>query len=498
MRSIWIVFLCGLAGCMVGPKYSPPENEVSNKWASPPDPSVVAFAQANPAYEWWTVFDDPLLDKYIEQGALYNRDLLTAEANILQARGYRTMAASAFYPHVRLDANGAKTYFSKNGPVFVIGTPSGDATDTPSPVSGLSFVPQIPQIQPLYNFLFDATWEIDLFGKTRHSVAAASANIESAIEARNDLLISILAEIARSYIEVRSFQKSASLTVEKIRILELETQIIAESVQKGLNNQIDLDQLEAELETLKAQLPETIARIYQAIYSLSTLTGEPPEAHLAEMLAERPLPKVPPQIAVGLRSDLLRRRPDVRQAERQLAAATSQVGVAVASFFPRVTLFGDGGLQSLQLKNLFNYSSRTWAFGGGVSLPIFQGGNLVGQLKVSQAVAAAAACQYQQIVFNALEETESSLKAFSEDIKRTAHLTQAVAKNREIVELIQRKYETGMSPLLTLLAIKQQLLRAEELLLEGNTTSLVELITLYKALGGGWEAADEGGVCEAN
>jgi len=484
--QISLLLCTALGGCMVGPKYHAPENTVSNEWEGLKTEAPFISEEA-PLTAWWKVFADPLLEKYIELAAAYNKDIQVAEANILLARALRKMAASSLFPQINADVNATKTYFSKNGPVFAIGPATGNTADTTSTVTGLPFSLQVPQIQNLYNVLFDATWEIDLFGKNRHSVEAADATIGSAIEHRNDVLISVLAEIAKNYMEVRSLQQSAMLVEENIQLLEETADIIEQSMQSGLANQLNYEEVHVELSTARSELPDLIAQVYRGIYSLSILTGSVPEALMEEVLPFQPLPDIPDQIAVGLRSDLLRRRPDVRQAERELASATANVGVATASFYPTITLFGEGGLQSLNIKNLFTARSKTWALGGDMAIPVFQGGNLVGNLKAMEASASVVAYTYQQTVLHALQEAESTLKSYEQDLAKSFQLTDAAARNYILFLLTDERNQRGLVSLLDVIASQRKLIASEKLLLDSDTTALLDLVALYKALGGGWE-----------
>jgi NodT family efflux transporter outer membrane factor (OMF) lipoprotein len=476
-----------LSGCTVGPNYKPPENTVSQEWKGPPPSSEISYSREKPVTDWWKVFQDSLLDKYIEMAATHNYDILAAEANILQARALKQVAASSLFPQVSADLNATKTFFSKNGPIFTIGTAAGDPIDETSTTTGLPFNVQIPQIQSLYNALFDASWEIDLFGKTRRSVEAAQATMESAIEQRNDILISVLAEVARNYIEIRSDQKRRLLIEENIQLLEQNAEIIKVNMEKGFASGLDLENIKAELASARAELPDIDAQIYRGIYTLSILTGNFPEALVDELFPYQELPALPHSIAVGLRSDLLRRRPDVRQAERQLAAATANVGVAVASFYPTITLLADAGFQSLKIKNLFNSRSKTWAMGGDFNIPIFQGGRLVGNLRANRAAASAAAYSYQQTVLVALQDAESALISYSQDLVKSKELNKNMQNNQMLVYLTHERYDKGLVSLLDFLSSKRQLITSQITLLTSDTIALLDLISLYKSLGGGWE-----------
>lgn len=473
-------------GCSVGPNYKPPENNVADTWNSEESEIV---SSADPIRRWWELFEDPLLNKYIVQAAEYNNDVLTAESNILQARALRQMAASSFFPQISADVNATKTYFSKNGPIFAIGPAAGSVPGTVSGATGLPFSVQIPQTQPLYNALFDASWEIDIFGKTRRTVEAADAIIGRTIEEKNDTLISIMAEIARNYMELRGVQKKAQLIEENIALLEKKAVLVQRQLEIGYVSRVDYENIHAVLSTEKAKLPDLKAQIHQNIYTLSILTGAVPEALVEELLLVQPLPEAPEKVAVGLRSDLLRRRPDVRRSERSLAAATANIGVAVASFFPSFTLIGDGGLQSLMLRNLFSLGSKTWALGGDINMPIFQGGRLMGNLKAKRAETAAAAHTYQQTVLSALEETESTIISYTQDLETAREKNEAASSYEELVFLSKERNRKGLTNLLDLIDTERQLNTSLQSLLDSKIKTLLDLISLYKALGGGWEIA---------
>ena len=487
MKYYYLSLFIFFGGCMVGPNYTAPENNVADRWATTEEKEVIADSCTPPITEWWKIFDDPLLTKYIEMAAIHNQDVLLAESNILQARAMKQVTASALFPQIGVDVNATKTYFSKNGPIFAVGPSTGSLPGTISPTSGLPFAIQTPQIQNLFNALFDASWEIDLFGKTRRGVEAAVATIGSAIEQKNNILISVMAELARNFMETRSYQKRLTLTEKNIHLLEQKAIIIQKQLESGYVSKLEYENIEATLATARASLPEVKAEIYRSIFTISVLTGQVPETLLEELLTPEPLPKTPPRITIGLRSDLLLRRPDIRNAERQLAAATANIGVAVASFFPSISLIGDGGFQSLSIRNLFTAASKTWAIAGDVTMPIFQGGALVGNLKANRAAAATAAHMYQKTVLQALQETESALTSYSEDLISSRELCETVERNRVLVDLTSERHSKGLVSLLNLLDSEKQLVSAELTYLDRETATLVDLITLYKALGGGWE-----------
>jgi multidrug efflux system outer membrane protein len=476
MKKVWFCLI--LAGCSVGPNYRTPPNSVSETWISEPENSD------EPLVKWWDVFNDELLSKYIEEAARHNNDVLTATSNILQAKAMRQMVASAFFPQIGADVNATRTYFSKNGPVIA----GADVAGVDSTPSTIPFNLQFPQLQNLYNAVLDAIWEIDIWGKTRRQLESATAFVGEKIEIRNDVLISVMAEIANNYMELRGLQRETQLIEENIRLLEAEYFVIHRQYEVGYVSRIDDENIQAILATERAKLPELVAEIHRNIYTISILTGAVPETLLAELIVPKQLPKVPENVAVGLRSELLLRRPDIRKVERELAAATADVGVAVASFFPSLVLMGDGGFQSLLLNNLFSLASKTWSIGGDFNLPIFQGGKLIGNLKAKRAKVEAVAHAYQETVLKALQETESAITTYNQDFKIIQEKTTAKNRYQDLTCLSSARYTKGLVSLLALLESERRHNQSEQDLLRTSTKALLDTIFLYKALGGGWQS----------
>lgn len=465
-RCLLLMVLGMLSGCLVGPDYIPPSTSIPDEWHAPS--ANLEYPECN----WWQVFNEPLLNKYIVLASHYNYDLLQAEANIWQARAAVQVTASDLYPHVNGDLNALRNYFSKNGFISILGT--GQRPGSPRP----------PRALNLYNAIVDASWEIDLFGKTRRSIEASKATTESITEQRNALLLSIFAEVALNYIQIRSNQIQGKLIAENISLLEQDAAIIRARFETGYSNRLDVEQIEAELASAQAALPDLFAAIYRGIYALSILTGNLPETFLEELLPIQSLPQPPLDVAVGLRSDLLRRRPDVRGAERQLAAATANIGVAVASFFPSITLLGAGGVQSLHLSNLFESSSKAWALLGDINIPIFQGGKLIANLRASEAAAVGAVGFYQQTVLQAIEEAESALISYEQERLTEEKLKHATENYSHFAALTDERFKKGLVSLTDFLNAERQRISSELTLLQSDTSVLLDLISLYKALAG--------------
>ncbi len=468
-------FCIFLSSCKMGPNYCPPEPCIPEVWTS--EPGCVEEVPL----AWWQELNDPLLSYYIDQAACYNNDVLTAQATIFQARALRQVSASQLFPQLNGNLFASRTYFSKNGPLFAIGTE--ETTNTP----GLPFELQVPQLQNIFTSLIDASWELDLFGRIRREVEVTEALTQSAIEQKNDVLITVIAEVARNYIDLRSAQQQGALLEENICLLEQEAALVRERFEKGLDDRLQVDNVEASLATLKATLPPICAQIYQYIYAISVLTGELPEALFETLSPIAPLPQASEEMMCGLRSDLIRRRPDVRGAERNLAAATASIGVAVASFFPTFALTADLGLQSLQFRKLFQLPSNTWSLGAISSIPIFQGGKLVGNLRLTEGAALGVAYTYQQTVLSALEEAESALITYTRERESVDQLQRAVERYAALDALSAERFKKGLVSLTEVIDSRRQLNSSQQSLLTGETAVLTDLVALYKALGGGWE-----------
>lgn len=452
---------------MVGPNYHPPQCFIPETWECVEPPHLA----------WWEEFHDPLLDHYIEQAAACNFDVLTACARIFEARAMRTIAASELFPQVNGSASALRLAFSKNGPFFTNTAIIGQQ----APQSGIS------RFLNIYSSLVTATWEIDLFGRIRRGVEAADASIGSAVEERHGVLMAVFADVSQAYIGLRSTQHKKLLVEENIALLQDETALARHQWKKGLIDRLTLENLEAQLADLRATLPPLDAQICQDIFVLSILTGALPETLIEELMPIQPLPLLPDYAACGLRSDLVRRRPDVRQAERELAAATANIGVAVASFFPSFSLLGAFGFQAVDFRRLFQWDSNTWAIGALGSVPIFQGGNLVGNLRLTEARAAAAAFTYQKAVLTALEEAESALVAFQKDSESLCHRRKALDRYAQIDAITATQFKKGLVDLSKVIESSRQLINAKQNVLESETTLLLDAVNLYKALGGGWE-----------
>lgn len=491
--------LFGATGCAVGPNYKPPERRMPAAWgelsATTQPTSQPSSASAQPAtlVQWWRTFNDPTLDRLVRRAMISSPDLRSARARVRQARAQRGVVAADLFPTVSTSGAYQRSRSSPN----VIGgfsSPGATAGSTTQPVGAPGAATSLSAFgigveQDLYQVGFDAAWEIDVFGGTRRAVEAATADIQAAVESQRDVYVSLLAEVAMNYVQLRGYQREAAIARDNLQAQRESLDLTRTRVQAGLGTDLDVAQAESQVATTEAQIPtlETLAR--QSIHQLSILLGLDPMALAGELSTEQEaIPRPPPHVPVGLPSDLLRRRADVRRAERQLAAATARVGVAVADLFPKFSLTGALGLESAKFKSLFNANSNFWSIGPSVSWPIFDAGRIWNNIQVQNALQEQAAVAYEQAVLTALREVEDALVAFDKEQTRRKSLTAAVEANRRSFALATQLYEQGRQNFLNVLDAQRSLYASQDALVQSDRDVSTNLVALYKALGGGWES----------
>ena len=464
--SMVLCCLALLAGCAVGPNYEPPKAGAPAQWTTP-----LANGETNGPADlagWWKNFSDTNLDALITTAIQSNLTLRIAEARVREARAEKGVVAGGLWPSL-----GAGGGYTRN--LY------GAHTFPPLATFGL------PLNYNLYNADFDATWELDIFGGTRRAVEAANAQIGAAEYGERDVLVSLLAEVARNYIGARAYQRRLGIARDNIRVEQDILDLTSNRYESGLSSDLDVQQARALLNQTEAQVPSLETGFDASVYHLGVLLGQPPGALLAEMSATNPIPLTPPLVPVGLPSDLLRRRPDVQQAERQLAAATAQIGVAKADLFPRFSLTGLAGVQSVSAGNWFNYASKYWDAGPSVQWELFEAGSIVANVRVQNARQQQALDTYQQAVLTALEDAENALTAYAREQVRRESLTQSVEADRQALDLATQLYQSGLVDFLRVLDSEAALYSAQDALVQSDQTVSLDLVQLYKALGGGWE-----------
>jgi multidrug efflux system outer membrane protein len=484
-RIAALLAACSLAACKVGPNFTEPKEPVPDRYAGAVDPRI---SDSNPDSLWWRQFNDPELERLEAQAAAGNLDLKAAFLRIVEARSQVQIAKAEGLPSL----NGTASYNREQlGLAGILKSQHVEVGATASPAEQ-GLISSLEHPVNIYQLGFDASWELDLFGKVRRAVEAADASSLSAAESRNDLLISLEAEVAQTYFQLRAAQVLRKITAEQIAAQRDVFELTRSRHEHGLASEADVDSAQAQWSTLQSDLPPYEQTIAASRHALAVLTGQTPEALDAEFRDNGEMPALPPTIPVGLPAALARRRPDIRQSEAALHAATAQVGVSVASLFPDISLSGTYGLRNLSTGYLFDWDSRFYTFGPSISVPIFHGGALVANVRLSRAQAAEAALNYRKTVLNALQEVEDGLSNLREDALRTSALEESVAADRKALEVDLDAYRHGLITYISVLTLQIQTVQAQQQLAQAVLVQSTDLVKLFKALGGGWENVDLG------
>jgi NodT family efflux transporter outer membrane factor (OMF) lipoprotein len=481
-----------LSGCTLGPDFKRPDWASPASWFAGPKEAVKP-ARSTPVAQpidanWWSLFKDPILTGLEKRVAAENLDVKTAAIRMSESRAQLGVARAALFPTLNGNASYTRELASENGVFGLIPTAAG-ANGANGATGNSTGGIQGTGLKPfdLYQGGFDSTWEVDLWGGVRRSVESASATSDAAKETERSVLLSSLAEVARDYMQLRGTQAQLSIARENVRTARQSLNLTQQRAAGGVTTDLDVANASAQLRTTLAQIPTLEQQEAQTINALSLLLGQPPNALRAELVTAKSIPPVPPRVPVGLPSELARRRPDIRQAEAQLHAATADIGVAEANFYPSLSLTGSFGLQSLQFKNAFNLNSKQYALGPGLTIPIFEGGQLRSTLQLRKAQQQEAAVNFQKTVLQAWHDVDNALTAYQAEQTRRDELVGAVAENRRALGLAQSRYQQGVADFLTVLVAQTNLLAAEQQLASSTTTVSSNLVALYKALGGGWE-----------
>lgn len=445
-------------GCAaVGPNYVPPEKSVSEEWhtalnggltSGEMDPKTLAA--------WWTTLNDPELSSLVNRAVAGDLDLKKARARVRQARAQRGMAMSDLYP----------TLSTADSVIW--------RRTSQDPGAG--------RTSDLFSSSFDAGWELDVFGGVRRSVEAANADLQASEEDLRNVLVSLLAEVALNYVEVRTFQERIAVAEANMKTQNETYQLTQWQYQAGLSDELAVQQARYNLENTRSQIPTLRIGLEEAKNRLAVLLGEQPGTVHTELEERKPIPVPPLEVAVGVPADVLRRRPDVCQAERQLAAQTARVGVATAELYPKFMLLGSIGLES-------NLSfSGPWTLSGGpeITWDIFKGGAIRENIKAQSALQEQYLIAYEVAVLGALEEVENVLVAYQEVQLRRQSLSEATQAAQRAVELAQHKYQAGSTDFNNVLDAERSLLSYQEQLAQNAGTITSDLIRLYKVMGGGW------------
>ena len=495
------------AGCTVGPDFKRPSLWSPGSWLSHASQqagdkaaSVASMTDPSPPDpRWWDIFHDPELSALEARAAQTNLDVRLATARLVESRAQLRVTAADRYPTLTGTGSYMRTKISDKeiqrglqdgvSGVSASGVTVGGTTISGSTINSVRQYAGEVTVPPVDIFEdgIDASWELDLWGRVRREVESARATVAASAEDRRSVLIAQLAEVARDYMMLRGSQTLLSIALDNQKTAQASLVLTRQRYVGGLTTDLDVQNALAQLDTTTAEIPNDQQQVAQQINALSLLLGEPPQALRTELEVPSGVPPIPLRVPVGIPSELARRRPDIRQAEAQLHAATASVGVATANFYPRVTLTGALNFETLSLRDLAFWSAAAYNFGPTISLPIFEGGRLRGQLQLSKAREQEAAISYQQTVLGAWRDVDNALIAYSSEQRRHDQLAQAVQAAQRAVSLAQQQYTHGLDTFLNVLDAQRTLLSAQQQLASSATTESANLVQLYTALGGGWE-----------
>ena len=454
----------GLTSCTVGPDYRPPSAVVNEVWLSPVSNSAVDAI-------WWERFDDPLLSELVQSAIAGNKDIAEAEARLREARANRDAVRGGSMPQAGASARATQNRLSENGQL-----PIGR-------------VPGLARDLSLFDAGFDASWEIDLWGGSRRAIEGAEARAQSADEARRGVVIQIIAEVVRTYVDLRAAQSLRANAIEDANAQREIARLVADRLRGGLASRFDFARAEGQARSAAAAVPGLESDAAAAAFRIALLLGQPPEAIYERLRVPAPLPRVYIEVSAGLRSDLLRRRPDVRQAERDLAASSADIGVATADLFPRISLLGGIGQQARVPGDLPSGDSLRFQFGPSFHWPIFSGGRIRARIRAADARADAAMARYERAILTALSDSETAINRYASAGRTRDERGAALAALAEAVSMARQRYLAGEDDLIVLLQTQAAFSVADRLSIQARVVELQQLATLYKVLGGGWEAA---------
>lgn len=471
MKWLWPALL--FSGCMVGPNHSVPEIALPEEYDEARGEEVIDLAT------WWKQFNDPLLEELIEEALCYNFDFLIALRKIEEMRGQFKIEKSPLYPQIAGDAEAIRSRRSENLSSGVIES-SVALSVADINLSG-------PLIQNFFQVGLDSAWELDFWGKNRRRAEFGLQQFQASQENALGVRISLIAEVARAYVVIRSLQSQVSIAKEQIERQKEILDLVCSLYHAGLTSHADVARAKAELERIESNLPPFERELKASIFTLAKALGRPPEGFSSCFEETAPIPKgVLPE---ALPSDLLLRRPDIRQAERELAAATSRIGIAKAEFFPSFSLLGSFGVQSNDKDLLFVWPSRFWTIGPSMVWNLFTGGRLVGQLKVETERQKQALLNYERAINNSLVDVETALVGFVKQKERGVSLEGRIEANLLVRSYATSQYLAGLIPLFEVIEIEKELYENQVLQITALETETTFLVSLYKALGGGWQCS---------
>ncbi len=454
-----------LSGCMVGPDYQPPATD-SQVQIQASEYAELRYEQADLS-QWWNVFNDPQLTSLVTRAQQNNLDIMTALARVREARAVLGVTSADLYPAV--DADGRIDW--------------GKQSENVNPLASTE--------ETQYSLTADAGWEIDLFGRIRRAVEAAEADYQATWEDHNDIMITVLAETATTYLQVRTLQAQLATALKNIESQRAMLGLTKVRYKYGIATYLDVAQATQVLANTEADLPVIRTNLDQRITSLSVLLGSPSEPLRGELGPGTAVPLPPAEVAVGIPAQRLRQRPDIRRAERQLAAQTARIGVATADLYPTFSLTGTLGFASLQTGDFFESNSAVYGIGPSFRWNIFDMGKIRQQIAVQDARTEQALHVYELTMLRAIKEVEDRLRGYHEQLIRLAALGHSVQASRETLDMSTKLYKDGLTSFQDVLDAQRSLLAVESSLDEARGNTGIQLVGLYKALAGGWKTEQE-------
>jgi len=481
-RAVIALVLAGACtSCAVGPDYAPPKIATPAKFDAVSAPEDAAAAPTA-LRTWWDGFHDPVLSALIMRAATGNLDLMTARSKLRQAREQTIIAGAKGLPQISADGNATHSHESQNSGLSELSTLFGGGSG-----SGGGFALPGDSITT-YTVGFDASWEIDVFGGVRRGVEQALDEAEAAAWEATDSEVSLSAEVAVDYLSLRILQRQIAIAGDTIQRQGRILALVEARRTFGLVTDLDVEEQRGQLASAEAAVPDLDADAVAQIHALGILLGETPEALTAELTPPKALPALPPAVPVGLPSDLLRRRPDIRAAERALAASNEAIGAATADLYPKFDLTGMFDFVSLDLRHLLSLSSRQYTATGAISWPIFEGGKIRANIRATGEQNLQALYAYQKTVLGALRDVEDALTRYADEQKKNSALHETLARAIAAQEIAEGQYAAGLTDFTPVLNAEGSVFAAETEGAASDGTLDRDLVSLYKALGGGWNA----------
>jgi NodT family efflux transporter outer membrane factor (OMF) lipoprotein len=476
--ALSLLGVAALAGCAAGPNYHVPAPDTPPKFAAETataSPSIALQSVTAPELaSWWHTLGDDELNALVERAIKFNPDLEIALTRLQQARTYEAVVVGHAVPEVGASAAAGRG----TGSDLTRGR-ADTALRSADDSAGLQHINTIAG--------FDALWELDLFGKFRREIEAARYDTQAAAAARNAVITSIVADVVRAYVDLRGFQTQVGILKNASDVLRESLRIVNIRYERGITNELDLALAQRELDILQAQIAPLNAQVNASQYTLAVLVGAYPENMIQELSVPNLIPSMPAPVASGAPLDLLKRRPDVQQAERELAAATARIGVATADLFPQVSLVGSIGSQGQGWGTAPSVAKHIWSFGPGAVWPLLDFGALDARVDIAQLAAHASLVTYRKTLLNAVQEVDTALNAYHAQEDRLKNLGDALLAAQRAVDLAQARYDRGLTDFLNVVDAERQFYTLQAQYAAAQVNQGEQFVSLYRSLGGGWQ-----------